>query len=361
MKKIQLLLSIFVLTILASCSKDKEVYNVDSIGAPTNLSATMLVKPDNSGTVTITPSGEGVTKFQVFFGDGTTAPATVNIGSSVDHVYIEGTFQVKIVGTTLSGKTAEVTLPLTVSFFAPTNLVVTKTLDPLNTMAISVKATADFESGFKIYFGEFPLAAPVIYHEGDADVAYTYTTPGTYQLKVVAYTGGVAFVQNIQSVTVTASTILQMPLDFQSATLPYTFTSFAGANTVVITNPQQNGINTSTKVAEFTKGNGALTYAGSIIQMSSAINFSVMKKIKMKVWVPTAGIVVKMKLENATNSGINIERDANATTTSGWQELTYDFTGISTTSAYHKIIVFFDFGNVGTNKKYYFDDILQSN
>ena len=81
----------------------------------------------------------------------------------------------------------------------------------------------------------------------------------------------------------------------------------------------------------------------------------------MKVWSPQSGIVVKIKLENLTNSALNTELDVNTTTSNAWEELTYNFTGIVNANNYQKVIVFFDFGNLGTGTTYYFDDIKQSN
>ena len=77
----------------------------------------------------------------------------------------------------------------------------------------------------------------------------------------------------------------------------------------------------------------------------------------MKVWVPAAGMVVKFKMENLSNSAINIERDAVTTVANGWEDLTFDFTGIVSSNNYQRVVVFFDFGNNGTGATYYFDDI----
>ena len=86
-----------------------------------------------------------------------------------------------------------------------------------------------------------------------------------------------------------------------------------------------------------------------------------MKKIKMKVWSPQAGIVVKLKLENLANNTINKEIDATLTTANSWQELTFDFTSINMSNTYQRVVVFFDFGVGGNGATYYFDDIKQSN
>ena len=81
----------------------------------------------------------------------------------------------------------------------------------------------------------------------------------------------------------------------------------------------------------------------------------------MKVWCPTAGGIVKLKLQNLANVNINKEVDATSTVANGWQELNFDFTGIVNANNYQTIVVFFDFGNAGNGATYYFDDIKQSN
>jgi hypothetical protein len=150
---------------------------------------------------------------------------------------------------------------------------------------------------------------------------------------------------------------LTLPITFQSTTLSYTFTDFGGAVASVVTNPDQSGINTSTKVGALNKTNGAQVWAGSFLELANPIDFSVFQKIKMKVWSPKAGAVVKFKMENFANSNINTEVDAVTTIANGWEELTFDFTGINNANNYQRVVVFFDFGNAGDGSTYYFDDI----
>jgi hypothetical protein len=360
MKKIISIFAICLVSFFISCTNENEDVNLDNVQAPTAIDASMSIKADNSGKVTIAPTGEGITQFMVYFGDATTTPATLSAGQSIEHTYVEGIFQVKIVGTTLNGKTAEKIIPLNVTFFAPTNLVATITPIPTNSLGITVEAKADFETGFKVYFGESPTETPITFAEGEV-ITHIYTNPGIYTVKVVATTGGAATTEFTQNVTATVPVLINLPLDFESATLPYSFTNFGGATTVIATNTNSTGINTSTKVGALTKANASQTWAGSFIELSNPINFSSMKKIKMKVWSPQSGIIVKLKLENLANANINIERDANVTLANGWQEITFDFTGISLTNTYQRVVVFFAFGNAGTGATYYFDDIKQSN
>jgi hypothetical protein len=186
------------------------------------------------------------------------------------------------------------------------------------------------------------------YNYDKASVFFDFGTPGS---------GKVFYWDNVKFEPVNIYSGIQMPIDFQSTTLAYTFTDFGGAGSTVITNPHSTGINTSTKVGALTKGAGAEVWAGSFLELGSPINFTSLQKIKMKVWVPAAGMVVKFKMENLTNSAINIERDAVTTVANGWEDLTFDFTGIVSSNNYQRVVVFFDFGNNGTGATYYFDDI----
>ena len=68
-----------------------------------------------------------------------------------------------------------------------------------------------------------------------------------------------------------------------------------------------------------------------------------------------------MKLENAADGNINVEIPATNSVAGGWEELTFDFTGVNNANNYQRVVVFFDFGQNGTGADYYFDDIKLSN
>ncbi|OYU79431.1 MAG: hypothetical protein CFE23_14115 [Flavobacterium sp. BFFFF1] len=152
-----------------------------------------------------------------------------------------------------------------------------------------------------------------------------------------------------------------LPLTFDNSALTYAFTGFGGANTTVVDNPASGGINTTPKVAKLVKNSGSEVWAGSFINLQQPIDFSSQQKIKIKVWSPQSGIVVKLKLENYANANINTEVDATTTTSNAWEELTYDFTGVNNANNYQRVVVFFAFGTAGTGASYYFDDIKLSN
>lgn len=354
MKNIKLIFSLLVFTFFLGCTNDDSSITLEGVEKPTNVSALMTIKQDNSGKVTIIPKGEGATQYEVYFGDGTAAPAYLSPGASVQHTYSEGTFPVRIVAMTIDGQKTEVTQPLTVSFLAPTNLNATIAHVLGDNMSMSVQATANLETFFQVYWGEDPNQIPVGFMEGET-VTHTYANVGTYTIKVVALSGGVATTEYQENITI--SNPVLMPINFESTTLNYAFTNFGGANTSVISNPDISSGNGSAKVARLTKNNGSEVWAGSFIELGAPIDFSTLQKIKIKAWSPQSGIVVKMKLENLTNPNINTEVDVTNTTANAWEELVFDFTGVNNANNYQRLVVFFNFGNAGTGLNYYFDDV----
>ena len=152
---------------------------------------------------------------------------------------------------------------------------------------------------------------------------------------------------------------LALPLDFESATLNYTFTNFDGGGVTIINNPNTGGINTSAKVGKMIKGAGQ-PWGGSWIALGGPINFSTSKILKMKVFSPRVGAKVLLKVENLDNGALNYEKEVVTTTANAWEELTFDYTAINTANAYHKVVLIFDLGTAGdgsANFTWLFDDI----
>lgn len=357
MRKIKLLSSLFALFLLLGCTDESNDVDLSGVGAPENIDALFKITQDNTGKVTILPSGEGVSQFEINFGDGTTETSFVSPGNTIDHNYTEGVYPVKIIGWTINGLKTEIIKNLTVTFIAPTNLEVTITPVVGNNLSITVKAKADFETFFQVYFGDNPAEIPVAFMEDDV-VTHIYPSIGTYQVKVVALSGGVATTLFTQNVTISDPILL--PIDFESPTLNYDFFDFGGATTTIINNPVSGAGNTSAKVGKVVRQIGSEVYAGAYITLSAPINFSTLKKIKMKSFSPTSGIKVIMKLENSGNSNINIENQQINTIANAWEDLTFDFTSVNTANSYDRIVIFFNFGVAGNGSSYYFDNLVQS-
>jgi len=115
MKTIKYFLGLTLLLATAmSCKKEyTDTSFVDQASAPAKLG--VLFNTAKDGNVTIVPSGEGVTSFDVYFGDGGQTFVKVEPGKTVSHKYAGGKYTVKIVGHGIGGKTAQLTQELTVS------------------------------------------------------------------------------------------------------------------------------------------------------------------------------------------------------------------------------------------------------
>lgn len=200
MKNLKLIAGLFVFSLFIGCSEDNLNVDLEGVSAPQNISALTTITQDNSGNVTFVPRGEGVTRYEIFFGDGVATPVYVNPGATTTHKYAEGKFQAKIVGTTINGKRTETVQEVTVSFLAPINFEPTITIG--SNLSINVSAKADLETYFQVYFGDVNNEVPTDFMEGEA-IKHTYANPGTYQVRVVALSGGAATTEKTQSVTVT--------------------------------------------------------------------------------------------------------------------------------------------------------------
>lgn len=352
MKKIHFIISLFVLSILTACTEDNAAIDLGAVNAPVNISALTTITQDNSGNVTFLPRGEGVSRYEIFFADGTVLPAFVNPGETTTHKFKEGVYKVKIIGTTINGLRTETIQNVTVSFLAPTNLQVTVSPVVGDSRSITVKATANLETYFQVYFGDKVNEVPVDFMDGET-ITHKYAALGTYNVRVVALSGGVAKTEETKVVVI--SDPLLLPVTFE--TVNPLFDNFGGSASSVVANPSIGGINTSTKVGKLFKNAGSEVWAGTIFNLAVPIDFTTNKIFKVKVWSPKAGIIVKLKLENISDANINAEVDATLTVANAWQELSFDFTGKDLTKSYQRIALFFDFGNAGTGVDYFYDDI----
>jgi len=346
------LLSVF------GCDEEENIDFVNSIESPTNISAGVNVIPDNSGLTLLYPTGQGAISYVIDFGDGSEPSDILAPGEHAEHIYAEGTFEATITATSLNGKTGEGAQTVVVSFRAPENIAISTAIDTANPFLLNVSATADFASSFLVYFDTSnpdEVGTPL---ETDQTVSYEYTDVGDYTIRVVALSGGSENTQLEQVVTISAPVVF--PLDFEVFDAS-AFIGFGGASAAVIDNPDTVG-NPSEKVAQVVKG-GSEVWAGNVITMSSPIDFSLKKAIKMKVWSPRPGGKLILKIENLDDSGIFIEKEATLNGSSSWEDVSFDLSDIDDTQSYQKVVFFFDFGVVGSGGSdwtFYVDDINQT-
>jgi len=351
---------LFILLVFASsCKKDIDnLKELDNVVAPTNLTAIFDITQDNSGLVTIVPEADGVTKYMVMFGDTIDeTPTEYDLIDIITHNYPEGVFNVDITAVGLTGATANYNHDLNVTYKAPEDLDVTITQDEINPSIVSVTAKATYATIMDVYFGDVPNEDPV--HILPEEYAtHTYAEPGDYIIRVVAKSAAIETTEFSDTITISAaSDPVFLPVTFESFTVNYAFTDFGGVASTVIDNPDPSGINTTAKVAQSVKTSGAETWGGSFLTLGDVIDFSSNKLFKVKVWSPKSGAVVKLKVENLESGDIGFEVDALTTVTNQWEELQFDFSAIDLANTYQKVVIFFDFGNIGDDAIYYFDDI----
>ncbi len=358
MNRIKNISLILILLFVAFSCKKEDKPDLGKIKAPSNVSAIFDITQDNSGLVTIVPNAEGVAMYKVTFGDvADETPVEYGLGEVIEHTYAEGAYTVGITAVGITGLETKVDKDLNVTFKAPENLVVTITQDQVNPKMVTVSATADFATIMDIYFGDQQNEEPA--HALPAEeVTHEYAGPGDYTIRVVAKSGGAATAEFSETITVAAATDpVNLPITFESFTVNYAFTDFGNVASAVIDNPDASGINTSARVAQSLKSNGAETWAGTLLIMENPIDFSINKLFKMKVWSPKAGADVLLKVENLDDGNIFHEVHALTTVSNQWEELEFDYSGIDAGQSYQKVVFFFDFGNTGDGSTYYFDDV----
>jgi len=350
---------------LAGCQKDlfDDISFLDTVSSTTKLSALYDITQDNTGVVTITPNGEGATYYEVYYGDNTTTPVKVLPGKNTVHQYAEGVYKVKIVGYNSLGAKTEATQDLTVSFKAPEDLKVTLAQ---NGLALTVDATALYETYYKVFFGDSNNVTPIPFKtfiEGQP-ITYTYAKAGSYDVKVVALSGGAASTQVVK--TMKMGKQIELPIGFDDVNFDYTFGDFGGAANSIAADPTD----AANKVMKVVKTAGAEVWAGTTMSTSLGLAKAIPLKagatsMQARVYSPAAGITVKLKVEDRTNGNIAVETDAVTTVANAWEVLEFNFANQSAgtpalnfSNTYDKASIFFDFGVNGSGKIFYCDDVM---
>ena len=167
------------------------------------------------------------------------------------------------------------------------------------------------------------------------------------------------------------STLPGLPITFDNPAVTYTLTGFGGAEaTSVVTDPA-GGAN---KVAQVTKSATAELWAGVTVSTApgntiAPIPFSATAKtITVRVWSPTAGVPIRLKVENGADGSKSCETEATTTVANAWETLTFNFANpaagtqaLNLATTYNKISVFPNFGKtggqIGGPSIYYFDNL----
>ena len=367
MKNIKLIFSfVLLLAVTISCSIpdgiDQDLSFLDSTTSPSNVASIFKISNDNSGNVTITPSADGASTYEVYFGDGTTTPGIVQSGNSIVHKYKEGNYTVKIVAKGLNGVNVEKTYPIAMVYRSPEKLGVTTTIKVHN---LKVKAVALYEVSYLVYFGDVvgEVGTPMAIGQ---ELSHDYAVAGTYNLKVVALSGGVA--PSIEKTTaIKIYDTFQLPINFEDPNVNYFFGTFGGVSFDKVANPDVTGLNASATVGKYTKHDGDASWSGTYSPLDAPIDFSTGNKVRVWVYNPDPALIGKklnVELEDAVGktpaNGVGVLKVA-FTTSGTWEELVFDFSSIPgfplTTAKFNQLVLRFDDGASGSGSIFYIDNI----
>ena len=164
---------------------------------------------------------------------------------------------------------------------------------------------------------------------------------------------------------------VDLPVTFDDENVNYALTDFGGNLSEIIIDPS----NPNNKVAQSIKTEAAETWAGTTvggaIGFSNRIPFTVDNTIMtVKVWSPTIGTTIRLKVEDAADPNISVETEALTTVANTWETLTFDFSNEATGTAtinfgynYNKASIFFNFDVTGASageQTYLWDDMYFS-
>jgi hypothetical protein len=171
----------------------------------------------------------------------------------------------------------------------------------------------------------------------------------------------------LDNVTVRAIPLLQvdLPITFDDPLVNYNPISFGGAIDSILVDPTDP----TNKVIRQNKPAGAQTWAGTTLGGSGLANpvpFAVGATImKARVWSPDSGTAVLLKTENTSNGALSVETMAYTSVAGSWDTLTFNFLNHATgtpalnyATVYDKVSVFCEFGNAGSGKTYFVDDVM---
>ena len=165
---------------------------------------------------------------------------------------------------------------------------------------------------------------------------------------------------------------IDLPVTFEDPLVDYTMTDFGNNVSTMIVDPTLP----TNMVMEVVKPLTAPVWAGTTISttagFASVIPLTLTEtEMTVRVWSPTAGTPIRLKVENASNNQETCETEAITTVAGAWETLTFNFAneaagtatlanGISNGWVFNMASIFFNFGTTGStagSKTYYFDDV----
>ncbi|WP_394750820.1 hypothetical protein [Spongiimicrobium salis] len=368
----QLLVFFLAITAFYSCSDDEFNAILVEGTAPANLTATIDIPVDNTGTVNVSPAAEGAASFQVFFGESADeTPVTVGNNNVASNVYeVAGTYTIRILAMGPTGLVSEeISQTATVSLDEVINIASNFVISEENPNEITVSPTADLAVSFDIFFGDVADEMPTTIAAGES-TTHVYPGGGSYDLRIIGRGSrdqtsevtetvmieGAAFVPNV--VLVNFDEDPAVPVG-----------AFNGATYEIVTNPFLSGSNPTASLVGALTNSGA-DFEGASIDLTSPVDFGGAEKtITMQMYSEVA-VSVRLQANNGVNGERQVEVNA-AHTGSGWEMLSFDFNTATNTfldgnsgfgepnvpdGQFNQLTVFVDPGGQTTGT-FLFDDI----
>ena len=159
---------------------------------------------------------------------------------------------------------------------------------------------------------------------------------------------------------------LELPITFDDPDAAYDLVDFGGNVSEIIVDPD----NAENYIVKTIKSGTAELWAGTTVGgtvgLANPIPFTVDSTLMgVVVWSPEAGIPIRLKVEDASNSGITCETEAVTTVAMAWDTLIFNFAkpvpgtpALNVANVYNKPSIFFNFGKTGVEageQTYYWD------
>lgn len=159
---------------------------------------------------------------------------------------------------------------------------------------------------------------------------------------------------------------IDLPVDFEGTTTDYTLTDFGGNSSVLGADPAD----ASNTVAITTKTSNAETWAGTTIGTElgykTIIPFTTSNtKISVDVYSPSAGLPVRLKIEDHKDNKLTAETEASTSKVNEWETLVFDFSNVAQgtnpfnlSTNFDKMSIFFNFDATGNGEVFYWDNVI---
>ncbi|MDB4192344.1 carbohydrate binding domain-containing protein [Flavobacteriaceae bacterium] len=323
--------SVLIILVIISCTDNRDLGFLEEVVLPSNISALFDITQDNSGLVTITPSGEGASTFEIGLGDSSES-VRITSGESIENIYTEGSYDVSITAFNIVGDSTQVNQQLVVSFQAPQNLEVVIENDASTSKQVNISASADFATSYEFYSGETGIDQPVATANIGDGISYDYETPGIYSVKIVAKGGAIETTEYTEDFEVTE---IVFPLSSAPTPPNRNDVDVVSVFSDVYTDETLNELPTTWSSTNFEEANinsdniwklTSLDFLGIVTNYDAGIDLSEMEKMHIDYWVPEGTTnELFVKIVNTVDGGEDIE-SLGATTGGSWQSIELDIT-----------------------------------